>query len=547
MATRSADEIFKEFKEHSVAEFFKRNRQMLGYSGKVRSLVTAVHEYVTNSLDACEEAGILPSIYVKVEQTGEDRYRVIVGDNGPGIPQNFAGKALATILSGTKFNRYMQQRGQQGIGAAGCTMFAQITTGKPIHFKSGTGNGKAYECNISIDTLKNKPIVENMTPITEDFHGSEVAAEFGDVKYENSDKSVYEYLRRTALSNPHLELRFVDPTGAESTFVRATDQIPQKPKAAQPHPLGMTINDLLDMAKVSANNKISAFLTESFSRFSQNKLSEVKGIATGVDFDKAPKYMTWADAEAIIKAIKEVKWIAPDASFIIPIGKAQVEVAVKNILNPDFMSVVERKPQVFRGGVPFIVEAAVAFGGQAGRSSDDGQRGSLMRFANRVPLLYDAGSCAITEAVRNLQWKRYGLDMETQPVSVFVNVSSVYIPYSGVGKEAIAQEEEIMFEIRLAVMDALRGVQRYVSGRKQASHEMSRYKLIMRYTSQLASDLSDMSDKDKEAIEKNLRELVEMHYPKVRDTLNGKESDEGAEEDGEYTGNVEDSTGQEGS
>ncbi len=523
MATRNADEIFKEFKEHSVAEFFKKNRQMLGYSGKVRSLVTAVHEYVTNSLDACEEAGILPTIEVKVEQTGEERYRVTVRDNGPGIPQNFAGKALATILSGTKFHRYMQQRGQQGIGAAGCTMFAQITTGKPIHFRSGTDSSKAYGCDISIDTVKNRPQVMNVTAIDGEFHGSEITAELADVKYENSDRSVYEYLRRTALSNPHLELRFTDPNGVESVFMRATDQVPQRPKVAQPHPLGMSINDLLDLAKVSQNNKISAFLIESFSRFSQNKLNEVKDIAKEVDFSKAPKDMSWTDAENIIKAIKSVKWIAPDASYIIPIGKEQMEVAVRNILNPDFMSVVERKPQVFRGGVPFIVEAAVAYGGQAGRSSDDGQRGSLMRFANRVPLLYDGGSCAITESVRNLQWKRYGLDMETQPVSVCVNVSSVHIPYSGVGKEAIAQEEEIMFEIRLAIMDALRGVQRYVSGKKQASHEMSRYKLSMRYTSQLASDLGDMSGADKDKLEAELKELVEMHYPKVKDALDEKE------------------------
>ncbi len=524
METKNADEIFKEFKEHSVAEFFKKNRQMLGYSGKVRSLVTVVHEYVTNALDACEESGMLPSIEVQVSQTGDERYKVRVKDNGPGIPQAFAGKALATVLSGTKFHRYMQQRGQQGIGAAGCTMFSQTTTGKPVHFKSGTGSGKAYECDISIDTVKNKPVVTSVISADGEFRGSEITAEFADVKYENSDRSVYEYLRRTALSNPHLELKFTDPSGVESVFVRAIDVVPQRPKVAQPHPLGMTINDLLDLAKVSSNNKISAFLVEGFSRFSQNKLNEIKEKATDVDFNKAPRTMTWSDAESIIKAIKSVKWIAPDAGYIIPIGQKQMEVAVKNILNPDFMSVVERKPQVFRGGVPFIVEAAVAFGGLSGKSSEDGQHGILMRFANRVPLLYDAGACAITEAVQNIQWKRYGLDMDTQPISVCVNVSSVYIPYSGVGKEAIAQEDEIMFEIRLALMDALRGVQRYVSGKKQASHEMSRYRLIMRYTSQLASDLGDISEKDKKEIEEKLKVLVEMHYPKVRDSLSGEDS-----------------------
>ena len=163
--TRKAEEIFKEFKEHSIAEFFKKNRQMLGYSGKVRSLVTVVHEYVTNSLDACEEANILPSISIKLKEISEERFLVTVTDNGPGIPRLYVGKALATILAGTKFHRYIQSRGQQGIGAAGCTLFSQITTGKQILVKSSTGSGKAYSCGISIDTVKNKPVVSNLTDI----------------------------------------------------------------------------------------------------------------------------------------------------------------------------------------------------------------------------------------------------------------------------------------------------------------------------------------------------------------------------------------------
>src|SRR5208282_5466333 len=113
MPERNAEEIFTAFKEHSIAEFFKKNRQMLGYSGKIRSLVTIVHEYVTNSFDACEEAGILPSVKVVLKEKGEDRYTVGVTDNGPGIPRTYVGKALATILAGTKFHRYVQQRGQQ--------------------------------------------------------------------------------------------------------------------------------------------------------------------------------------------------------------------------------------------------------------------------------------------------------------------------------------------------------------------------------------------------------------------------------------------------
>ncbi|MGI0135152.1 MAG: ATP-binding protein, partial [Candidatus Micrarchaeaceae archaeon] len=171
MAERKAEEIFKEFKEHSISEFFKKNRQMLGYSGKVRSLVTVVHEYTSNSLDAAEEAGVLPDISVEIKELGEEKYRITVSDNGPGIPNKFVGKALATILAGTKFHRYVQQRGQQGIGAAGCTLFSQMTTGQPISVKSSTGASKAYSCKIAIDTMNNKPVVTEMTDLPDKFRG----------------------------------------------------------------------------------------------------------------------------------------------------------------------------------------------------------------------------------------------------------------------------------------------------------------------------------------------------------------------------------------
>src|SRR5208282_1357109 len=178
-AKQNADDIFKEFKEHSISEFFRRNSQMLGYSGKVRSLTTIVHEYLTNSLDACEEADILPEIKVAIKELGESKYAVTVSDNGPGIPSKLVGKALATVLAGTKFHRYLQQRGQQGIGAAGCTLFAQVTTGKPIHVISSLGKSKAFSCDVSMDTIHNKSVMSNVVDLKEDIpHGLTVEGEF---------------------------------------------------------------------------------------------------------------------------------------------------------------------------------------------------------------------------------------------------------------------------------------------------------------------------------------------------------------------------------
>jgi DNA topoisomerase-6 subunit B len=523
MVEVSAEEIFKEFKEQSIAEFFKKNRQMLGYSGMVRSLVTIVHEYVTNSFDACEEAGILPDIHVQISQTGENRYKISVADNGPGIPKEFIGKALGTILAGTKFHRYIQQRGQQGIGAGGCTLFAQITTGKPISVVSFTAakNKKPYSCSISIDTAKNKPVITDYTELQDAPRGLSVTGEFAEIKYENSDHGVYEYLRRTALSNPHAQITFVGPDGKENVFMRATEVIPQRPTPTKPHPLGLTANDIIDFARISKSRKVSSFLSDTFSRLSQARSEELARIVTDVDFEKPPASITWDDAHKLVAAFKGVKWIAPDSSPISAIGKEQIEKAIKNILNPEFINIVERKPQVFRGGIPFLVEAAVAFGGNAGRQIEEGYEGNILRFANRVPLLFDNGNCAITKAVNGIAWKRYNIDMEAHPVSVFVNVSSIHIPYSGVGKESISQEDEIVEEIKLAVMDAARGVKRYISGQRSMSNEISKYKTVMRYAKQLAKDLSSLTGIEENKIEQDLEKLTIKHYPKA-----GIDSDE---------------------
>ncbi len=478
----------------------------------MRSLTTIVHEYVTNNLDACEEAGILPEIEVRVKELAENKYSVYVRDNGPGIPSKHVGRALASVLTGTKFHRYLQQRGQQGIGAGGCTIFALMTTGKPIHVISSTGK-EAYACDLSIDIKGNKPLVNNLVRMTPDFRGLAVEGEFGDVKYEKSEHGVYEYVRRTALSNPHASIKLIEPDGNEAFFPRSVDTMPRRPKQILPHPLGISASDLLDFAHTSESRKVTSFLADSFSRVTHNKVMELAGIAKDVNFEKEPRQLTWEDATKIINAFRQVGWIGPDLDSLSSIGESQVEIAMKNILAPDFVSVVERKPKVFKGGIPFVVEVGIAYGGSAGRQNGERASGSILRFANKVPLLFDSGSCAISEAVNGIDWKRYSIrKFEEEPVSVLVNVSSVYIPYSGVGKQAIAQEDEIVEEIKLAVMDSARKLQKFLSGERHRSAQESAYNTIARYVSQLSSDLQEITGKDSGSIEKELKALVEKKY-----------------------------------
>ncbi len=547
MAT-STDKIFSEFKEHSVAEFFKKNQQMLGFSGKTRSLTTIVHEYVTNSLDACEEAGMLPEVTVTIREIDKEtgKYVVITEDNGPGIPEKHLGKALGQMLAGTKFHRYAQQRGQQGIGASGCTMYAQITTGKPVKVVSRYDSRK-ISCEITIDLKSNSPRIINLLKEEGDFgHGLKVEAEIAEAKYDMSSFGVYEYVRRTALSNPHLQITLIDPAGQKFSFPRSSDMVPPKPLVVQPHPMGISTNDLIDFAHRERDCiRISSFLQERFSRVSAGKVDELKQLVPDLDFNKKPSELQWLDAEKLIKAIQnpQIRWIAPATDSLRPIGKDQIEKSLTNILAPQYTVVTERPPKIYKGGIPFMVEAALAYGGGAGKKNGGAQgeqsQSEIIRYANRAPLLFDNSGCAITEAVKEIDWKRYKLkNFDEEPLSVFVNISSVYVPYTSAGKQAISNDEEIMQEIKNAIMEAARDLQRYLSGIHREKERGERKKAILRYVTQLSKDLPELAGRGKSAeLEKKLIHLIETKYSgQIENGEDDEESSGGNEKEEEDEG-----------
>jgi len=522
-------DLFKDFKEHSIAEFFKKNRQMLGFSGPARSFTVIIHELVTNSLDACEEAGILPEIEVEITQLEEDHFKISVKDNGPGIPEKYIGKALGKMLAGTKFHRYIQQRGQQGIGASGCVMLSYLTTGKnTIAISCFDEVRKEYE--IGIDLKRNEPILRKISEQPTEESGLTIISEYKELKYEKSNKGPFEYLRRTALANPHATIKLKEPDGTVSVFPRSITVNPPRPFEIKPHPLGISAHDLLEFCQRYAKDyrKLSSLLQEVFSRVSANKVAELRTIVPDVDFDKNPALVNWEEAEKIVNAFKKVKWIAPSMDALVPIGKEQIEASFKNIFNPEYLVVTERSPKVYRGGIPFMVEAAIAYGGGIAAA---GKKGEIMRFANRVPLLFDTSSCAITETIKTIDWNRYNLkNFEEEPIVVLVNFVSVYVPYASTGKLAIAPEEDVMDEIKFAVMEAARGMQRYISGKRKTMELATKKRLVMRYVPQLASDIAFLSGEKREKIEKKLVEIIESKYSKEVEEEETKEENNQNEE-----------------
>jgi DNA topoisomerase VI subunit B len=498
----------KDFKEHSVAEFFKKNKQMLGFYGKVRTLTMIVHEYVTNSLDACEETGILPNIDVKIDELGSEYYEVTVTDNGPGISKDNVGKAFGKLLAGTKFHRLIQSRGQQGIGCSGCTMLSQMTTGKSSKIITGRKEKKPFSLEITIDPKHNEPKITNLKELDKQFLGTAVQAKFKGVLYRDSEQGPLEYLRRTAIANPHAQISFRDPQGQKIIFKRTHNEIPELPKEIKPHPKGITVDEIITMVKVTKARTVQSFITNDFDRTGAKSISELRK-RVNFDLNKDPKKVDWNEAEEIVKAFKEIDFIAPTVDALRPIGEAQITKSLHSIIKPEFLTVLTRKPAVYAGGFPFQVEIAIAYGGEAGRITGDGKKMEIMRFANRVPLPFDAGNCAITHSVQSIDWKRYNIrDAENSPVTIFINFISVHIPYTGAGKQSVADEEEVLEEIRLALMNTGRRAGIYISHKKKEAENQMKRKMFYKYIPEIARALNKITKENEDTIKTKMEKLV---------------------------------------
>jgi DNA topoisomerase VI subunit B len=518
-----AEELFTEFKEHSVADFFKKNKQMLGLSGKQRTMTTIIHELVTNSLDACEEAGILPEIEVTISELGSEYYEISVVDNGPGIPEDKLASAMGKLLAGTKFHRLVQTRGQQGIGVSGIILLSQMTTGKPTKLISGTNKGKAISMEMSIDSKTNTPKVSEKHYLENKFKGLAVKCKFKDIIYKKGQSSVDEYLRRTAISNPHLNLSFQDPLGEKIKYTRTINKLPNIPTAVKPHPIGVSVDEMLTYARHSAGSrKINSFLMTTFDRFGQTSVDNVQKLVH-FDLNKDPRAMTWEEAEDLIKAIKQTKFIAPSTDNLVPIGEEQIKKSLKSIVEPEFLSVVTRKPTVYQGGYAFQVEAAVAYGGKSGRLIsvektidkkqtiiEEVKSSEIIRYANKAPLLFDAGGCSITKTVESVDWKRYGVsNFDTSPITIFVNLISVHIPYTSAGKSAVSDDSDIVNEIKLALMDVARRVGIYIIEKKREEEKKEKKKVFAKYAPYVVDALIHTTgEKNRDLLLKNLNNMV---------------------------------------
>jgi DNA topoisomerase-6 subunit B len=507
-----AHQLAKEQRDIPVSEFFEQNRHILGFDNPTHSLITAVKEGVDNSLDACEQAGMLPELRIEVGNLGKDELSIAIEDNGPGIVEENVPNVFGRLLYGSRFGSGKQSRGQQGIGISAAIMYGQLTTGRSATISTRISEEHlAIRITMKLDTRNNRGNVERTEDFVwkdelaepdedgiypEKYHGTRI--EFAiKGRYREARPSVLEYLKSTAIVNPHAKIIFVNPENKTFVFDRGSDKNPELPsEGIKPHPHGVELGQLMRMAHHSAEHQMGRFLRNDLSSMGSKSIKDVLQKARLSPIVR-PQDLTRIEAKGMIDAFKTTSIRTPTSGVLVPIGPKLIKLGLKQVLDeyrPDFYTLpISRSPSVF-SGTPFLVEVGMVYGGNLPKD----QPIQMLRFANRVPLLYQAGGCAITKAIQGINWRLYGLEQRggkgtpNGPAIILVHVASTNIPFTSEAKEAIADISEIKKEIKLALRNNAKTLSRHLKKQKKREKVTEKFDLVKKILPAIAEKTSSV-------------------------------------------------------
>lgn len=485
-----AEKMAANQKQVAISEFFEKNKHFLGFDTLTRALITAVKEAVDNALDACEEARILPDIVVQITKIDnkKDILQLDVEDNGPGIPRTSIEKVFGQLLFGSRFHAIRQSRGQQGIGITGVVMYSQLTTGDPTHVESKIAKeATAVSVDIGLDTRKNKAVKSNQDRVDwgEKVHGLKIRTTMK-AKYQKGRQSVWQYLRMTSIVNPHADIIFIDPDGEKHHWPRVTEKLPGRVEAIKPHPNGIELGQLQRLCGESTESRMTTFLRRNFSGVSGRAAKELCEVAE-LEEKLKPKSLKAEQIRALLEAFqgdrtlrgKPVKLLNPPTSCLSPIEELLIKKGLSKTIDSRFVTTMTRAPSVTQGN-PFQIEVGLIFG--EGMAAD--KPVEILRFANRVPLMYQQGGCLLTKAIESVDWRQYGLDqaggrgVPKGPAAILVHLASTNVQFTSEAKEALSDNEVVMEEGRKAMLEMGRGLRKHLEKKKKMGKTREKFELI---------------------------------------------------------------------
>ena len=449
----------------STAEYFSKNLQQVGFSSQTKATLTTLKEAVDNALDACEEAGILPELSVQIEKVGagslknSDQIRIKVEDNGPGIDIEDVPKVFGEYLASSKFGRGRCSRGQQGIGISAATTWAQLTSATGVRVVTKTkAMRKAVSCIIEVDIKNNRGVMKERETLDWDrSHGTSVEFLVDGRIQLNGEAGLLNYLNGSALVNPHLTLKYRVPEMDEQVIERVSKTIPEVPQATEPHPHTMKLGEFIAHSHLFGRVKTGAWLKKGFSRVHEGVLGDlVKAGTSKVLLEKNVDQLNETQFKELFSGLQNLKLMAPSTKSVLSIGEDGFAKSIQRLGAVDFFAVVSRKPAIcdFK---PVQVEVAVARLLQKNQEAESPVQ--ILRFANRVPLQFDKSACAIVHAIESVNWRAYGIvqpkgGVPQGPYIIAVSVVSPFIKFKNASKETIDASDELVEEIRRALIQA---------------------------------------------------------------------------------------------
>jgi len=507
--------VVETFEQISPADFFYRNRDIAGFTNPSRAIFSSVRELVENALDASDLHGVPPEIYLRLSQMdggGEgseqgEFYLLRIEDNGSGVPPRHIPSAFGQVLFGSKY-KLRQARGTFGLGGTMAILYGQITTHKPVSISSSTGSSRINEYKLMIDIQRNRPIILDRKGHVNKtgWHGTVVEFSLeGD--YLRAMPKILEYLKQTAVVTPYANITFVDPKGRLYRFHRVTTEMPPPPEETFPHPYGVDVETIQRLTKITGCKNMLDFMQKHFQRVSERVAVKFLKFA-GISENRNPRKLKPQEVVRLVRKMKDFEeFLPPRAGCLSPLGKDLLKAGILKELKPDFIAVCRRKPSAYSGH-SFIVETAIAYGGDIPKASDI----VVYRFANRIPLLYDEASDVTMKVIKSINWRTYKISAD-MPIAILVHLCSTKVPYKTVGKEFIADRPEVNREISNGIREVARRLRHFLTKKEHVERERRRLSVFLKYLPKIAQFSTGLAGKEQppniEPLLQSVRKLEE--------------------------------------
>ncbi|MFX1560775.1 MAG: DNA topoisomerase VI subunit B [Promethearchaeota archaeon] len=480
----------------------------------------------------------MPDLIPIDDEEGFKVYEFTCFDSGVGmVPDDL--EKFGIYLASSKSEKLRQTRGSQGFGAPSAFSDAQNTTGKPIFTVSKRYNSAvATVTNFYTTTANTKDHVGG--PIDMDLpfhHGTYIKLHYLNIQYRRGYADIY--CEMASLLNSHATIIFIDPYGQVTIYPRRVNVFPEEPKYAQPHPASIRIGEFQDLLRETRETDLRGFLTKAFCRLSMNK---AKTIVSNASKDLRRRHLddlkmttptdslSKTEVELLYRAFSSEDYIAPPTDTVVPVGEEIFEQTIQMAYKPDFVTAVTRKPTSGKG-LSFAVEVCIAYGGEIKPATSAPM--VLWRFVNRVPKLRDNSDCATWKATASVNWKNYKVTtfdngIPRGPLMVFIHVAGAYVHvmFKGQSKQALAEDEVLLREIKLALEDAGRRFRRFITRRETARRKAKRAGILAMYADQFAQSLVTIANDGRR---KPLFD-AETIASRLRDSITGFETVEDQEE-----------------